>query len=432
LNFFSFVVCLSCLNLVCAQVDTPDKLFLFGLHKESRTGITVDTPILYSDVTGYGFDFGTENKVQLKEKGFTGDGPVYFSAKLPEGNYRVEVVYANEPNDGDIFIKAESRRVMIAPNFSKEVFNEKKTFLVNLRTPKFNKTETITLKEREFYQLNWDDKLTLEFFGKTSIRSIQITAANDVPTLFLAGDSTVTDQDLEPWASWGQFITAYFKDEIVVANYAYSGASLSSFKGSRRLEKIAALIKEGDFLLIEFGHNDQKQRGEGQGPWLNYTDLLNEFINLARSKGAIPILATPTERRYINKKGHFKPTHGEYPKAMRAVAKKLSVPLIDLTKMTQKLYKAMGTETSKNLFVHYPANTFKGQTKELADNTHFNGFGANEIALCVLSEIKKQQLPLEKYIKEDVPKYNPKRPSLYSSWKVPMSNRFEAVKPDGN
>ena len=250
--------------------------------------------------------------------------------------------------------------------------------------------------------------------------------------VYLAGDSTVTDQDVEPWASWGQFITNYFDDTVVVANYAYSGSSLSSFKTANRLKKILSQIKKGDYLFVEFGHNDEKIKGAGNGPWESYSDLLTEFVKSAKDKGAIPVLVTPTQRRFFNENGTLKVTHGEFPDAMRAVAKKNNIALIDITKMTTTLYETWGDEVSRKAFVQYPANTFPGQEKALDDNTHFNSFGANEIALCVIKGIRELDIPLQKQIKKETPDYNPNQPNYISSWTLPMSARFEIAKPDGN
>lgn len=427
------LVFLCSFSILFAQKSNTESIFLFGSEIGTGSAININTPISYANSSGYGFDFGTDEQVDIQKSGFTSsDFSVYFSVKLAEGNYRIEVTYDTTLKEEEIFVKAESRRLMVQFILPTDSLTQIKSFLVNLRTPNLENNESIILKERELTHLNWDEKLTLEFFGKVPIQRIRISAVENLPTIFLAGDSTVTDQDLEPWASWGQFITAYLKDQIVIANYAYSGASLSSFKASKRLEKITSLMKKGDYLFIEFGHNDQKQKGAGQGPWLNYTALLTEFVLAARERGAFPILLTPTERRFFTENEKLKSSHGAYPEAMRKVAVTLGVPLIDLTEITTTLYESWGDEHSKKAFVHYPANTFTGQDIELEDNTHFNGFGANEIALCVLEEIKNKKLDIAKYIKDEVSSYSPEHPNNSSSWKVPMGNRFEPTKPDGN
>jgi len=413
-------------------IESPTN-FVFGAAIRHAEHTVVKTNQLYSEEIGFGFDFGTDKNVQIHKKGFSiADDPVYFSTRMPEGNYKVEIDFEGTEIESTIILKAESRRLLLDTVLNAEYTRITKNFVINVRTPQLKDDQKITLKEREFTYLNWDNKLTLEFLGNAVVHSINIIPITEITSIFLAGDSTVTDQDLEPWASWGQFITRYLTDRVVVSNYAYSGASLSSFKGSRRLEKIGSLLKKGDYLLIEFGHNDQKQKGENEGPWLNYTKLLVEFVNTARAKGAIPVLLTPVQRRFFDKNGKLKSTHGEYPDAVRSVAKKMKVPLIDLTKITTTLYESWGDDYSRKAFVQYPVNTFPGQSTALEDNTHFNAFGANEIALCVIQEIKRQGLSLEVFLKHTIPAYNPAFPNDISQWTLPLSNRFEPTKPDGN
>jgi lysophospholipase L1-like esterase len=411
--------------------NTKSLTFYFGTSKKPK-GIIINTPILYDTKTGYGFDLNSSSKVKINTNSFSTEKPTYFSVQLPEGNYQVEVTMGGPEKASNISIKAESRRLMVNQLSIPKGQKITKTFNVNIRTPKIDNKLNVTLKDREKDILDWDDKLTLEFLGEVAIQNIKITAKDNLTVVYLAGDSTVTDQDVEPWASWGQFITNYFDDNVVVANYAYSGSSLSSFKNGNRLKKILNQIKKGDYLFVEFGHNDEKIKGEGNGAWGSYSDLLTEFVQSAKEKGAIPVLVTPTQRRFFNENGTLKETHGDFPAAMRAVAQKNNIALIDVTKMTTELYEAWGDEPSRKAFVQYPANTFPGQEKALDDNTHFNSFGANEIALCVLKGIRELDIPLKKQIKKETPNYNPKKPNYISSWTLPMSDRFEITKPDGN
>tara|TARA_R110002050_G_scaffold261556_1_gene401689 strand:- start:212764 stop:214071 length:1308 start_codon:yes stop_codon:yes gene_type:complete len=428
-----------CLLVLClmiflnseAQKNTLTKEFYFGCKSNKSSGIEISNPILYDSTVGYGFDFQFSENLKFKKHTVASKQSIYFSVKLPEGNYKVDVVLGGKK--GSITtVKAESKRLMLKEIKLDKNETSKHVFTVNVRSPKINEHASIKIKDRDKNQLNWDDKLTLEFSGTPSIQSIEITPVTTVTTVFLAGDSTVTDQDVEPWASWGQFITNYFSEDVVIANYAESGSSLAGFKGANRLDKILSLMKTGDYLFIEFAHNDEKQRGEGIGPWQSYSTLLKEYITEARNKGGIPILVTPTQRRAFNKDGTLKLTHGDFPNAMRKVAKDLQVPLIDVTKMTTYMYEAWGVEPSRKAFVQYPAFTFPGQTKALEDNTHFNSFGANEIAKSVVQGIKDLNIDLINYLKPNIPDYNPKTPDNLSDWTVPMSPRFEIKKPDGN
>jgi lysophospholipase L1-like esterase len=419
-------------NVKNQDTEKNSQLFYFGTTVKPAKGKVIKTPLLYTPSTGYGFDFGSVSNVKIAPKGFTTEKPTYFSVAVPEGNYRVEVTIGSNEKDSNVTLKAESRRLMLNQFSVKKGSQVTKTFNVNIRNPQIDATSKISLKDRDLSVFNWDDKLTLEFLGVANIQSIKITPVTTIPVIYLAGDSTVTDQDVEPWASWGQFITNYFDDKVVVANYAVSGSALSSFKSSNRLKKINSLIKPGDYLFIEFAHNDEKLKGPENTAWESYSKYLTEYVETARNKGAIPVLVTPTQRRAFNPDGTLKPTHGDFPDAIRAVAKKLNVPLIDVTQMTTQLYEKWGDDMSRKAFVQYPANTFPGQEKALEDNTHFNSFGANEIALCVIKGIRDLDLPLKKNITAATPAYDPTKPNYFSNWTLPMSARFEIAKPDGN
>ena len=412
--------------------DAKSLLFYFGTAAKTLKGTIVKSAIAYNSNLGYGFDANSVSNVNINSNSFSTTKPTYFSVKVPEGNYQIELVLGISDTQSNATIKAESRRLMLREFPIQKGQKITKIFNVNVRNIKIDDQTNISLKDREKEIFNWDDKLTLEFLGEVSIQSIKITPKDNLTVVYLAGDSTVTDQDVEPWASWGQFITNYFDATVVVANYAYSGSSLSSFEGANRLKKILSEIKKGDYLFVEFGHNDEKIKGEGNGAWGSYSELLKEFVQSAKDKGAIPVLVTPTQRRFFNENGTLKETHGEFPAAMRAVAQKNNIALIDITKMTTVLYEAWGDEVSRKAFVQYPANTFPGQEKALDDNTHFNSFGANEIALCVVKGIRELDIPLQKQIKKETPDYNPNKPNFISSWTLPMSARFEIAKPDGN
>jgi lysophospholipase L1-like esterase len=408
------------------------KIFNFDSSKKSDKSINVLSADKYEENRGYGFDFETAINAAFNPKGLSITKSTYFSVKIPEGNYKVKITLGNDNQDSNITVKAESRRVMIDQLSIKKGKSAIQEFNVNIRNSYINDSNSIKLKDREKQDLNWDNKLTLEFLGTACIQKIEIIPIEKLTTIFLAGDSTVTDQDVEPWASWGQMIPQYFDTNIVITNYACSGLALSSFKSSNRLQKISSQIKAGDYLFIEFGHNDEKIKGPENTAWESYSDLLIEFIQAAKDKGAYPILVTPTQRRAFNTDGTLKATHGDFPDAMRAVAKKTNVPLIDITAMTTQLYEKWGDDASRKAFVQYPANTFPGQAKALEDNTHFNSFGANEIALCVIKGIRDLNLPLQKSISKQTPKYNPQQPNYISDWTLPMSTRFEIAKPDGN
>jgi len=226
-------------------------------------------------------------------------------------------------------------------------------------------------------------------------------------------------------------IPRFFTEKVAVANYAESGESANTFLAAHRFDKALTQMKKGDYVFVEFGHNDQKQKGKGKGPWTSFYDSLKEYIVKTREKGATIVFVTPTQRRSFGDDGKIKDTHGEYPAAMRKLAEEEGVPVIELNEMTRTLYETLGVEESRRAFVQYPANTFPGQTKALEDNTHFNPYGAYQIAKCILQGIKDKKLGLARYIK-DFEGYDPAHPDDVNTFVWDLSPFTEIEKPDGN
>jgi lysophospholipase L1-like esterase len=358
----------------------------------------------------------------------------YFTIhNIPDGNYLVKLKAGSMEQPGNTIIRGESRRLLYEAIETRKGEFKEISFTVNKRNTRINDSIFVLIKEREKKKLNWDNDLTFEFSGKNpQVAEIEIHYVSDVTTVFLCGNSTVTDQDNEPWASWGQMIPCFFNENTCFANYAESGESVSSFIASKRFAKILARIKPGDYVFIEFGHNDQKQKGDGMGPYLNFYKNLRFMLNEVRGKGAFPVLVTPTQRRSFNSEEKIIETHGEYPDAMRHLATEENVPLLDLHLSTRILYEKLGIENSRRAFVHYPANTFPNQPKALEDNTHFNPYGAYQIAKCVVEGIKQLKLPIAKYIRNTYIPYDPSHPDNPEKFIWYPSPFFEVEKPDGN
>jgi lysophospholipase L1-like esterase len=296
-----------------------------------------------------------------------------------------------------------------------------RSFVVNVRTPQISSGGEVKLKDRErtSEQWAWDEKLTLEFNGShPAVSSIAIEPVN-LPTVFLLGDSTVCDQPGEPYASWGQMITQFFGDKVAVANHAESGESLRSSFGAKRLDKVVSLIKPGDFLLIQYGHNDMKEKGEGVGAFTTYKASLKQFTQAAKAKGATVILISPTHRRTFDPNGKIMNSHGDYPEAVQQAAKEEGVAFIDLNGESKKLYEAFGPEASGVLF------------KE-GDGTHHNAFGAYEIAKIIVQSIRHQRLPLAKYTIKDWKTFDPAKPDDAKAFAVPASPAVMDMKPLGS
>ena len=400
--------------------------FDFSSDKKEQKGFTKITPsILFNNDSGYGYDF------QPAWDGKS-NAPFFFSVNVPDGNYRVTVTLGSKDSAGSTTVRGESRRLFIENLDTKKGELVTETFTINKRNTVIKGNQKVKIKEREKKKLNWDDKLTLEFNGDAPrLSSLVIERVDKVPTVFLCGNSTVVDNDNEPWASWGQMIPHFFGTDVCIANYAESGESANTFIGAGRLKKALSQMKKGDYLFMEFGHNDQKQKGPGKGAYYSFMTSLKTFIDEARARGAHPVLVTPTQRRSFDSTGHIRDTHEDYPEAMLWLATKENIPLIDLNEMTRTLYEALGTETSKRAFVHYPAGTYPGQTKAFEDNTHFNPYGAYQIAQCVIEGMKKAVPELAKHLKID-PAYNPAHPDDVNTFHWNESPFTEIEKPDGN
>lgn len=401
--------------------------FDFTNSKKVKEGyIKVTSADRYSEDKGYGYD------LQASPDGKT-NAPFFFSVQVPDGNYHVTAVVGNKKKASITCVRGESRRL-----FFEGIATGKKKFAnceftINKRNTRISDKEHVRIKARERGKLNWDDKLTFEFNGEwPALSELIIEKVENVPTIFLCGNSTVVDQDYEPWASWGQIIPRFFNDQICFANYAESGESANTFIAAGRLKKALSQMKKGDYIFMEFGHNDQKQKGPGKGAYYSYMTSLKTFIDEARARGAHPVLVTPSQRRSFGPDGKIKDTHEDYPEAMRWLAAKENIPLIDLNEMTRTFYEAMGVEESKKAFVHYPAGTYPNQTKDFADNTHFNPYGAYEIAKCIIEGMKKLNLPIIQHLREDYVTYNPAQPDDWNTFQWYDSPFTETEKPDGN
>ncbi|ADY54229.1 lipolytic protein G-D-S-L family [Pseudopedobacter saltans DSM 12145] len=436
---FRFKVALIAVSFLFAETSFAQSFkFDFGEGKAQSGFIKIDNKRRYSDENLYGFDLQTQpdSKNTGIQKGLKSDcvyskSPFYFSVKVPEGNYKIKALFGSSQDSGHTTVKAESRRLMLQDIKTKPGEFREEVFVVNIKNKNIDGNNQVALKPRELTKLDWDDKLTLEFDINTYLCALEIERVENYTTLFLAGNSTVVNQEEEPWASWGQMIPRFFGDGIAVANHAESGLALGSFLSSKRLDKILSVAKPSDYLFIEFGHNDQKEKGENSGAYKSYSERLRLFVNKFKAVGGIPVIVTSTSRRSFDAEGKLNQTLGDFPDAARQVALELNVPLIDLNLMTKTFYEALGVERSKLALVHYPAHTFPNQEQALADNTHFNTYGAFEISKMVLRGIIENKLAIKNNIK-DFEGYHPGKPDDPSKWFWPLSPINSILKPDGS
>ncbi len=360
--------------------------------------------------------------------------PFIFLADLPEGNYDAKISAGGIGGPSRLTLKAESRRLMIRSLEIPEGEVRTIEFTTNVRYPETGEGIKVRLKPREMGHFNWDRRISVEFGGlNPAIASVEITKNEGAVTVFLAGNSTVTDQRHEPWSAWGQMLPAFFKPGLVsVANHAESGEALKSFVAENRLEKLLSQVRPDDYVFIQFAHNDQKPQSSAYAAAFgDYQYYLRQYISEVRNLGAVPVLVTPMLRRNFSDEGKVINTHGDYPEAMRQVAREEKVILIDLFEMSSILYEALGPEGSKKLFVHYPEGTFPGQEEELKDNSHHSTYGAWQLAKCVIEGIRSSDMELALYLREGLPEYDPARPDPFNDWDLPLSLYLNPDTPEG-
>lgn len=206
--------------------------------------------------------------------------------------------------------------------------------------------------------------------------------------IFLAGDSTMADKEKKafPETGWGMVLPSYFNNDVVIENHARNGRSTRTFISEGRWDFLMSRVSDGDYVVIQFGHNDQsKQKVDRYTPPADYKKNLERFVTDVRAKGGIPILCTPVERRKFDKDSNFVDQHGVYPSLVRQVAKEMKVYLVDMQHSSMDFVINAGNEGSKQYYMHvkpgesekYPIEKFPNGNE---DNTHFKPAGAMEMA----------------------------------------------------
>lgn len=230
-------------------------------------------------------------------------------------------------------------------------------------------------------------------------------AAQKTPlTVYLAGDSTMAEKKPEkrPETGWGEFLQGYFDEKRVkIENHAQNGRSTKTFISENRWQAIVDKLKKGDYVFIQFGHNDQsKEKGERYTPPEDFKRNLARMVRDVRAKGANPVLLTPVVRRRFDKDGKFYDAHGEYPDLTRSAAKDLKVSLLDMHRASEKLIVKYGADDSRKLFLQLKAGENANYPNGIEDNTHFSPLGAEEMARLAVEEIRAQKINLRKYLKK--------------------------------
>ncbi|MEH0167344.1 GDSL-type esterase/lipase family protein [Roseateles microcysteis] len=359
--------------------------------------------------------------------------PFYVGFDLPEGNYEVRLLLGDDAAPSDTTVRAELRRLMLERVMVPAGGSLEQRFTVNIRTPKIAarpglEAGSVKLKApRETVEeaWGWDQRLTLEFTGTNpAVRRIEVVPVSATPTLFLLGDSTVADQSQEPYASWGQMLPRFFKPGVAVANHGESGETFRDSLARRRLDKILSVLKPGDTVLFQFGHNDQKQQKDGSGNAETYRAELKQHIEAVRAFGGTPVVVSSMERRNFDEQAKVRPSLIEYAEAARQVAKELDAPFIDLNAISKRVYEALGVEGSRAAF----AQPEPGKI----DNTHHSNYGAYQLAKAIAQGLRDAKLPVAALLREDFAGYEAGRPDAVAGFVLPASPRFTHERPLGD
>ncbi len=234
-----------------------------------------------------------------------------------------------------------------------------------------------------------------------SIICLSITNVFRPVHVFMIGDSTMADKPEKaiPEYGWGQVLHYFFNDSVIVDNHARNGRSSKSFINEGRWTEVMSRIQKGDYVIIQFGHNDSKpDTARYTNPFTTYKENLEKYVLETREKGAIPILCTSIVRRHFKEDGTLKDTHGDYLIAARQVAKENDVYFIDMEEKTKQLVESMGPEQSTRLYLHFESDVYPLRPKGLEDNTHLSQEGAFRIAGLAVQGLKEADIPLTGYL----------------------------------
>lgn len=378
--------------LLAAEPQLPATFNLSPTPAPNTTPVTD----AYSPATGFGFDFNSKP---------TPDGkPFGFSAAVPEGNYKVTITFGGDA-DSTITVRAESRRLMLENIHTPAGGTHTESFALNIRRPEISTGGIVGLDPTDKVSLDWDDKLSLAFSGDhVAIRTIAIEKTT-VPTLYCLGDSTVVDQPGPTGGSWAQSLPRWFDAGVAIANHAESGETLKAFRrpAERRWDKVLSQLQPGDYVFMQFGTNDSKNRGPNNiyadedfsqtyAPAnTEYKDLLKQYAAETKAKGAIPVILSPMARRADTKTAN---SLGDYPKAALAAAKEADCPAIDLNALSIDAYLALGKDVAR----------------AFNDGTHPNNYGGYLLSRIVASQISTQFPTLAKHLRPDALPFDPTHP----------------------
>jgi lysophospholipase L1-like esterase len=247
-----------------------------------------------------------------------------------------------------------------------------------------------------------------------------VVSAKDPVTVFLAGDSTMAKKlpEKRPETGWGEFLQQFFEaGKVVVDNHAANGRSTRTFITENRWQAILDKLRPGDYVLIQFGHNDQsKEKVDRYTPPADFHANLTRFVTEVRAKKATPVLLTPVMRRRFDKQGAFYDVHGEYPDITRRVASEQKVALIDMHRKSESVLVKHGPDESRKLFLQLKPGEHDNYPKGVDDNTHFSPLGAEIMAGLAVEGIREQKLGLARLLKKTSAASANRRRSIQREW----------------
>lgn len=431
-----------------AAVEKVAFKFDFGPGAAAAGYTAVGPDAVFNRTRGYGFEpgatiTGVDRGGDPLRGGFvtTADPLFKFSVVVPEGNYRVTVTLGDAKEASTTTLRAETRRLvaervqLAAGEFAT------RTFLVNVRNTRLSPGNEIKFDVREVnpqtrepVTATWDDKLTLQF-GDTRpcVAAVEIEKVEDATTVFLIGDSTVTDQATEPYGTWGQNLQRWFRPTVAIANHAESGQTIKAFRFQRRWDKVMMLMKPGDYVFMQFGHNDLNKSGhdamwpreDWAGEWVNthaeantdYKWLLAAYAVEVKRRGGIPVIVSPMTKLNIRTGELNIAGMGDYPKAAGEAAKLAECASIDLNAMSVALAQGLGTTLAPKAYV---------------DGLHSNTYGGYLFSRCIVEGIRQAKLDLAGQLADDAGTFDPQHPlPLPDDFKLPIEPRVSVPAPPG-
>lgn len=422
--------------------------FDFGPGAAAPGFTSVSADAVFSRERGFGFEPGAmvrgvdRGGDALRGDFVTTSDPLFkFSVVVPEGNYRVSVTLGDASEASTTTVRAETRRLVAERVQLAAGQFETRTFLVNVRTPKLSPGNEMKLDVRELnpqtrepVTATWDDKLTLQFGDvRPCVAAVEIARVDDAITVFLIGDSTVTDQASEPTGTWGQILPRWFKPTVAIANHAESGQTLKAFRFARRWEKVMMQMKPGDYVFMQFGHNDLNKSGHDAmwpredvaGDWVNthadantdYKWLLAAYAVEVKRRGGIPVIVSPMTKINIRTGELNVAGMGDYPKAAGEAAKLAECAFIDLNAMSVELAQALGQTLAPKAYV---------------DGLHSNTYGGYLFSRAIVEGIRGAKLDLARHLVDDVGTFDVKHPQpLPDDFKLPIEPRVPQPAPPG-